>query len=45
MSLKPVTSELAASWGVVNVVCEPDQLDAEVDKAVANYARMFPDAL
>jgi enoyl-CoA hydratase/carnithine racemase len=45
MSLKPVTSELAESWGVVNVVCEPDQLDAEVEKAVANYARMFPDAL
>lgn len=45
MSLKPVTSELAETWGVVNVACEPDQLDAEVDKAVANYARMFPDAL
>ncbi|MBS0446910.1 MAG: enoyl-CoA hydratase/isomerase family protein [Proteobacteria bacterium] len=45
MSLKPVTSELAEQWGVVNVVCESDQLDAEVDKAVANYARMFPDAL
>lgn len=45
MSLKPVTSELAEQWGVVNVVCEHDQLDAEVDKAVANYSRMFPDAL
>lgn len=45
MSLKPVTSDLAAQWGVVNVVCEADQLDAEVDKVVANYARMFPDAL
>lgn len=45
MSLKPVTSELAEQWGVVNVVCDSAQLDSEVEKAVANYARMFPDAL
>jgi enoyl-CoA hydratase/carnithine racemase len=32
-------------WGVANVVCDYDQLDAEVEKIVANLARMFPDAL
>ena len=45
MALKPVTSELAEEWGVANVVCDYDQLDAEVEKIVVNLARMFPDAL
>ena len=45
MALKPVPAELAAEWGVANVVCDYDELDAEVDKIVANLARMFPDAL
>ncbi len=45
MALKPVTAELAREWGVANVVAEPAQLDAEVDKVVQNLARMFPDAL
>ena len=30
---------------MANVVCDYDQLDAEVEKIVANLARMFPDAL
>lgn len=45
MALKPVPAELALEWGVANVVCDYDQMDAEVDKIVANLARMFPDAL
>lgn len=45
MALKPVPAQLAAEWGVVNVVATGDQLDAEVDKVVNNLARMFPDAL
>ncbi len=45
MALKPVTSDLAEQWGVANVVCDYEQLDAEVEKIVANLARMFPDAL
>ncbi len=45
MALKPVTSELAEEWGVATVVCEYDQLDAEVEKLVENLASKFPEAL
>ncbi len=45
MALKPVPAALAGEWGVVNAVCDYAQLDEEVDKIVANLARMFPDAL
>lgn len=45
MALKPVTSELAEQWGVVNTVCDYEELDAEVEKIVDNLARMFPEAL
>lgn len=45
MQLKPVTSDLAEQWGVASVVADYDQLDAEVEKIVANTARMFPEAL
>lgn len=45
MALRPVTSELALQWGVVNTVAEPAKLDAEVDALVEGLARKFPDAL
>jgi enoyl-CoA hydratase/carnithine racemase len=45
MLLKPVTSELALEWGVVNSVAEPAALDSAVDALVDKLAAMFPDAL
>ena len=45
MCLKPVTSDLALEWGVVNAVAESAQLDAEVQVLVDRLAGMFPDAL
>jgi len=45
MALKPVTSELALQWGVVNTVAEPARLDAEVEALVELLAKKFPDAL
>jgi len=45
MLLRPVTSDLALEWGVVNVVAEPAALDAEVDILVNKLAAKFPDAL
>jgi enoyl-CoA hydratase/carnithine racemase len=45
MALKPVTSDLALQWGVVNTVAEPGALDAEIDALVDVLAKKFPDAL
>jgi enoyl-CoA hydratase/carnithine racemase len=45
MALKPVTSDLALQWGVVNAVAEPAALDAEVEALVETLAKKFPDAL
>jgi enoyl-CoA hydratase/carnithine racemase len=45
MQLKPVPADLADQWGLVTAVADYDQLDAEVEKIVANLARMFPEAL
>lgn len=45
MQLRPVPADLALEWGVASVVADYDRLDAEVEKIVANLARMFPEAL
>lgn len=45
MALKPVTSDIALEWGVVNTVVDADGLDAAVDEYVEKLSRTFPDAL